>query len=190
VRESVGALSEHPFLLSLLGADDLARKFVVTVANIAEGASPKRQLAHVRPDERFSVLETSGRIVVDPDSYHRYDPAAELFVSLDPAAVAKLYRLFDPLLEEAHRELGLSESKDFDDTLTRAMMVLLRAPVVEGPVRLQAVSVNYAFEDPRLERLSAAEKHLVRMGPENTRRVQKKLRELAEALGLELSREP
>jgi hypothetical protein len=186
VRESGASLSEHPFLDLLLGADDLVRKFVVTVANIAEGTSPRRQLMHVRPEERFSVLQTSGRIVLDPASYHRYDPAAKFFASLNPEAVAKLYRLFDPLLEEAHAELGLSERKDFDDTLTRAIVVLLEVPVVEGPVRLRAVSVNYEFEDPRLEQLSAAQKHLVRMGPDNTRRIQKKLRELAMALGLEI----
>jgi hypothetical protein len=41
----------------------------------------------------------------------------------------------------------------------------------------------WAFADPELEALSAAEKHLLRMGPENARQVQEKLSELAELLG-------
>jgi hypothetical protein len=184
LRELLARLSSHPFLASFLEADDLVRKIVVSVANVAEGASPAKQLLHLRPEEKFAALETTERIVIDPDSYRRYDAAAELFGSLDAGAVAGLYRTLEPLLEEAHSELGLSERSGFPDTLSRAVQVLLAAPVVDGPIRLRAVNVNYAFEDPSLEKLSPAQKHLLRMGPENTRRVQKKLTELKAALGL------
>jgi len=184
LRETLGKLSSHPFLASFLDADDLVRKIVVSVANMAEGASPAKQLLHVRPEERFAVIETSERIVADPQSYHRYDAPVELFASLDAGAVAALYRTLEPLLEEAHSELGLSERSGFRDTLSRAIDVLLAAPVVEGPIPLRAINVNYAFEDPALERLPPAQKHLLRIGPENTRRVQKKLTELKSAIGL------
>jgi hypothetical protein len=177
-------LSTHPFFTLLLDADDLIRKLVVSVSNVAEGASPAKQLLHIRPEERFTALSTSQRIVIDPESYRRYDAPAELFASLDAGAVAGLVRTLEPLLEEAHKELGLSERKGFRDTLSRAIAVLLAVPVVEGPIRLRAVNVNYAFEDPALEKLSPAQKHLIRMGPENTRRVQKKLSEIQAALGL------
>jgi hypothetical protein len=183
-RERLRRLSTHPFLALVLDADDLVRKLVVSVANVAEGASPAKQLLHIRPEERFAAIETTERIVLDPESYRRYDAPAELFASLDAGAVAGLYRTLEPLLEEAHSELGLSERSGFRDTLSRAIAVLLAVAVVEGPIRLQAINVNYAFEDPALEKLSPAQKHLIRMGPENTRRVQKKLTELKVALGL------
>jgi len=183
LREILGRVSNHPFLALVLDADDLVRKIVVSVANVAEGMSPAKQLLHVRPEERFTALETTERIVVDPESYRRYDAPAELFASLDARAVAGLYRTLEPLLEEAHSELGLSERSGFRDTLSRAIEVLLAVPAVEGPIRLRAINVNYAFEDPALEKLSPAQKHLLRMGPENTRRVQKKLTELKGALG-------
>ncbi len=183
-REILAKLSNHPLLALFLEADDLVRKVVVSVANVAEGASPAKQLLHIRPEERFTALETSARTVVDPESYRRYDAPAELFASLDARTVAALYRTLEPLLEEAHGELGLSERRGFRDTLSRAFAVLLAVPVVEGPILLRAVNVNYAFEDPGLEKLSPAQKHLVRMGPANTRRVQKKLTELKAALGL------
>jgi hypothetical protein len=185
-RETLGRLSDRPWLAELLSADDLVRKLVVAVANVAEGTSPRRQIAHVRPEESFMVLATSERIAVDPETYHRYDAPADLFASLDPDLVARTYRLALPLLEEAHAELGLSDRKGFGDTLARAMGVLVTAPVVEGPILLRPVSVSYAFQDAKLESLPAAQKHLVRMGPENTRRIQKKIRELARALDLKL----
>jgi hypothetical protein len=183
-REILGRLSTHPFLAALLDADDLVRKLVVSVANVAEGASPAKQLLHIRPEARFTALETTERIVLDPESYRRYDAPAELFASLDAGAVAGLYRTLEPLLEEAHSELGLSELSGFRETLSRAVAVLLAVPVVDRPIRLRAINVNYAFEDPALEKLSPAQKHLIRMGPENTRRVQRKLSELGVALGL------
>ena len=184
LREKLASLSSQPYLALLLEPDDLARKFVVSVANIAEGTSPRKQITHVRPEENFTALETAQRTVIDPKSYARYDDAAELFASLDASAVAGLYRLLEPLLDEAHAELGLSDRSGFKDTLSRAIAVLRAAPVVEGPIRIRAVNVNYAFEDPELEKLSSAQKHLVRMGPENTRRIQKKLGEIQNALGL------
>jgi hypothetical protein len=176
-------LSAHPFLAQVLDADDLVRKIVVSIANVAEGASPAKQLVHLRPEERFAVVETAARTVIDPETYGRYDPAADLFASLDARAVAGLYPTLEPLLEEAHSELGLSDRRGFRDTLSRAFEILLAVPVVEGPVRLRPVSVTFAFEDPALEKLSPAQKHLLRMGPENVRRVQGKLVELKAALG-------
>ena len=184
LRERIAPLSSRPYLRLLLEADDLARKFVVSVANIAEGTSPRKQISHVRPEDSFTAIETTGRAVLDPKSYARYDDAAELFTSLDASAVAGLYRILEPLFDEAHRELGLTDRAGFKDTLARAIAVLRAAPVVEGPIELRAVNVNYVFEDPALEKLPAAQKHLVRMGPENTRRIQKKLGELHAALGL------
>src|SRR3972149_5616395 len=82
LREVLGRLSSHPFLALLLDADDLVRKMVVSVANVAEAASPAKQLLHVRPEERFAVLETTEGIVVDPARYRRYDTPRGGFGSL------------------------------------------------------------------------------------------------------------
>jgi Protein of unknown function (DUF3014) len=184
VRERLHALSKDPMLALLLEPDDLVRKLVVSVANVSEGASPRKQLVHIRPEESFSALETTERVVLDPKSFERYDAYAQFFAALDARAVAVVYRVLEPLLDEAHSELGLSDRSGFKDTLSRAIAVLLAAPVVEGPIRLRAVNVNYVFEDRALEKLSPAQKHLVRMGPENTRRVQRKLAEIKDALAL------
>jgi hypothetical protein len=42
--------------------------------------------------------------------------------------------------------------------------------------------VRYEFADPELSALSSGQKALVRMGPENARRVKAKLRELRAAI--------
>jgi Protein of unknown function (DUF3014) len=59
--------------------------------------------------------------------------------------------------------------------------------VLQGDVELVPRGALWAFKDEALEQRSAAEKHLLRMGPENMQRVQVKLHELRGALGLSVS---
>jgi len=44
--------------------------------------------------------------------------------------------------------------------------------------------LSFAFADPRIESLSAAQKQFLRMGPRNVQTVQSKLREIAALLEL------
>jgi len=57
-------------------------------------------------------------------------------------------------------------------------------------LRLRLHGVGYAFADALDERLTAAQKQVLRMGPENTRIVRAKLREIALALGIPSARLP
>ena len=59
---------------------------------------------------------------------------------------------------------------------------LLGAPEVREPVQLIQPGVFYEFADPELERLSAGQKIMVRMGYENMMKVKTKLREIRQAL--------
>ena len=183
LREVLSKLSRHPAIVSLLITDDLMRKLVAAVVNVAEGDNPARHFSYLSPDQRFDVVQRPPRVFVDPRSYHRYDALAEGFDSLDVEGLAALYRDTKPLAEEAYRELGYLD-EPFEATLAKAFRILLETPVVEGRISLEAESVNYTITDRRLEALSPAQKQLVRMGPENTRKIQRQLRELAEALGI------
>ena len=57
-----------------------------------------------------------------------------------------------------------------------------------GPPRVRFAwsrrGIGYGYADPKLEAMPAAQKQLLRMGPENARAVQAKLREIALALGI------
>jgi len=109
--------------------------------------------------------------------------AADVIASLDPRASVDLYRQLQPLCEEAYRELGHPPSR-FDDVVAKAIQTLLATPVVEGEIELRPKVVTYAFADPRLEALSPAQRHFLRMGPRNVRLIQGELRTLAAALGV------
>lgn len=56
---------------------------------------------------------------------------------------------------------------------------LLETPDLPQPIKLVRPSVMYKFANPRVERLSAAQKQLIRMGPKNIKVIKEKLSEVA-----------
>ncbi len=184
IRELVSQLADHPRLANWLATDELVRRFAVAVDNIAEGKSPRRHLGVLEPREEFSTVYENGLAVIDPASYRRYDAPAQTFASLDAAEVADLFRSIEPLVTEAYRDLGYPD-RDFRSVLAEAIAELLATPIPSGSVALVPKVSSFEFADPSLEKLTPAQKHLIRMGPENARRVKRKLAEIRDELGLE-----
>ena len=182
VRELAAGLSSNPKLAAWLVNEDLIRRFTASVDNVASGMSPLAHLDFLRPKAAFEVDEKSGGVfVVEPSSYRRYNLAAQVFASLDTKGSVALYRELKPLIDEAYAEIGPSNRR-FDGRLEAAFDQLLAVPVLEGPARLNQLVVTYAWADDELEGLSSAQRHLLRMGPDNVSLIQGKLSELRAAL--------
>jgi hypothetical protein len=179
VRDLAAPLGAEP----VLPPDNLVPRFVAAADNVANGESPRAHLGFLAPKGRFRVVARDGRLWIDPASYARYDAVADRIAALDAAEVVGLYRRVGPLVAEAHRQLG-QPPETFDGTLARAVDELLAVPVVEGDVEVVPKVITYAFADPRLEGMSPAQKHLLRMGPRNVRLVQGQLRAVAGVLGV------
>src|SRR4051812_45554620 len=189
VRTLVRGLTTHPAALAWLATDDLIRHFTMIVANVVDGATPARHLRVLRPDGSFQVIERGGETVIDPRSYERYDAIAAAIASVDPEGAARTYATLKPRIEEAYGELGVAPVP-FDRALERGIVALLEVPVVDRPVRVQPKGIGYRYADPRLEQLTAAQKHLLRTGPRNVRVIQAALRHLALSLGIPAERLP
>jgi len=182
VRKLAGELSAHPKLAMWLMSEELIRKFVGAVDNIANGQSPVPQIDFFKPGEDFKTIEEVGEYFIDPESYKRYDLVAEVFASLDPNGTVTLYKQLTPAIQEAYKDLGYPDT-NFNDTLRKAMVELLEVPVIKENLKLEKKVVTYTMVDSDLESLSFAQKHLLRMGPDNVRVIQGQLRVLAVSLG-------
>jgi hypothetical protein len=187
VRELVKKVSSHPSVLAWLTTDDLIRHFTIGVADVAEGKTATKQLLVLRPSTSFRVIQRGNDLVIDPQSYARYDTLAAAAASMNADGSARLYATLKPRIEEAAKELGDSS---FDRTLERAIVRLLQTPSVEDPIRVVPRGIGYGFADPRLEDLTAAQKHLIRTGPRNALVIQTSLRAIALALGIPPERLP
>lgn len=190
IRQLVAKLSAHPAVAAWLTTDGLIRNFTVVVANIAESRTPAVHLRALRPASQFQVVERGGQTYVDPHSYQRYDRIAAAAASIDPAGAARLYATVKPRIEEAYRDLGAPD-QTFDRALERAIVMLLKTPVLTEPVPVQNEgATGFAYADPAIEGLTAARKQLLRMGPDNVRTIQSSLRAIAIALGIPEERFP
>jgi hypothetical protein len=183
VRALADTVSPSELYRRTLAQGDVARRAAVLIDNLAQGASPRRQLEPLRPERPFAVLRREGGAVIDPGSYARYDAFADAVSSVDARAAAKVYWSLHTVLELAYRALGYPEGS-LDAVTARALHGIAGAPVVEGDVEVEERDGVFVFRDERLEAAREVDKHLLRMGPRNTRVVQAKARELLEALGL------
>jgi Protein of unknown function (DUF3014) len=183
VRTWAAGLSNAKQWLTWLSGPDLVRRLVGALWTVSQGDSPRKFVAFLSPGAPFAVEARAGRIYTSPRSFARYSAIAQVAQSFDSEKAAAGWRALEPFLARAHQEIaprGRTIQQTFDDATAQ----LLRVPVPEGDVELVEKGAIYAYADPELERLSPAQKHLLRLGPTNARAVQAKIRELREALGL------
>jgi len=166
----------------LLVDSDLIRRFVVMAENMRASRLPRRHLPVRPPAGRFQVARRAdGALLIAPGNARRYRPYVHALEGIDPRGLVSVYRRFAPLFVEAWRALGRPRV-DPDRRLLEAIDTMLAAPEPAGPIVLERFSVNYRFADPALEALPESQRLLIRIGPDNARRVKQWLRAVRSAL--------
>ena len=161
-------------LLRLLAPEDLIRKFVVYAHNASQGELPQLDYPLRRVPGEFVVREIDTNLwETDPASHRRFDALIDTLTGLEPQQVMSVYRALKPLLQEAYAEIGFQD--DFDQVLITAIDQVMNAPQEEGPFQLIKPSVMYLYADSRIEDMSPVQKQLLRIGPENTAKLQARL---------------
>src|SRR5450755_3612514 len=161
LHESLADLFGAKSVDELFRPEMLVRHIVVSIDN-----PPRKHLAvELRPTKnlpgRFAVTGDERAATIDPSNYQRYAPYVHLLQGLNTQQFTTTY---------FHYRLVATT----DDALA--------APDVHGPVALVRPNVMYQYADPKIEALSAGQKLLVRMGPDNEAIVKAKLRELRGAV--------
>jgi hypothetical protein len=182
LRALLGALSSHPDFVRWLATDDLIRQMANGIDRISRGQSPAADLRVLHPSGEFTVQGRRNATSVDPSSYRRYDRLASMVESLEARGVAEAYRTIQPRLDEAYRALGRTQG-GVDQALAVSLQLLIDTPVPDGPIEVIPGKGNtFAYRDPKLENLAPIQKQLLRMGPDNARRVQARLRAIRDEL--------
>lgn len=181
VKTSILDLTNYEAAASLLVNDDLLQRFVVLVTNMSEGETAPNHQILVPPTQNFRIYKQAGKEWIDAASYKRYTPYVDAVDAMDAQTLVTLYEKYKPAITDQYLEISSSDD-DFNYVLIDAINHLLDTPEVPVPVEVYSDSVMYKYRDARLEALTSPQKHLLRMGPENMRRIKAKLREVKEVL--------
>ncbi|MFK3860535.1 DUF3014 domain-containing protein [Pseudoalteromonas rhizosphaerae] len=166
--------------MSLVINDDVIRRGVVFIDNLAKGKIAQKHTPVIKLEEGFSVVE-GDILTIDPNSYERYTPYVKIFTSMSAAQIVRLYDEYKPLINDAYTEIGY-QGDAFNQTLEEAIDLLLDTPEPKGDMPLLRDSVTYQYAYSEWERLPAAQKQLLRMGPENMKKIKAVLRNVKKEL--------
>lgn len=170
------------------------RQLVAATQLVAEGNSPRAAVPFIFIAGPFAVREELAkkkkskskippppreeRLFISTPSFARYDGITATFASIDAAAAGEAWAKLEPFCDVAFGEISRPGTR-FHDTLRTALAKLLAVQVPEGELEVVPKGAVYAFKDPQLESLTAAQKHLVRMGAKNAQLIQEQLRQFA-----------
>lgn len=160
----------------------LVRHFVVTIDNMPREKLPQKFKFTQSPPGKFRVQEKDTEdMYMDPANYDRYNAFVALADRVSSKKLVEIYIRYYSLFQGTYEDIGYP-NRYFNDRLIEVIDHLLETPRVEGKIALERPKVFYTFADPRLEALSAGQKILIRIGPENSEKVRAKLRELRQLL--------
>jgi len=158
-----------------------ARRLVITVDNLPREHVPSQLRVTRGVPELLRVKKEGETITLDPSNYERYDRIIGYVEKMDARKIGRLYAKFYPLLQRTYEETGFPEER-FHDRVLAALDDMMDAPRPTGPIRLVQPKVLYRFEDDHLENLSAGQKIMIRVGPDNAARLRKVLARVRAAI--------
>lgn len=176
-RDVFALLIGLPKFTQYFYGDDIIRRIVATVDNLPRERASRLMLPVKPVPGAFAVEGTGNALSIAPANAARYTPYVELFERIDSQKLVAAYVRLYPLFQQAYRELGYPQGY-FNDRLVQAIDNVLATPDAPPPVAVQQPKVLYQYADPKLESLSAGQKTLLRMGPQNAAKVKAKLRQL------------
>jgi len=170
------ALLGQPFVQKYVVPKNLVKHVVVTIDNL----SRKKVAGVMNP-----VVPVPGQINSQSDiattltatQYARYDEFVQAATAVDSKQLAATYFKLYPLFQDAYKSLGYPNGY-FNDRLVAVIDHLIATPYAKQPIELINGPGLYQFADPALESLSAGQKVIVRIGPDNGAKVRAKLKEL------------
>lgn len=190
VNQMLERLIGRKNVLHFLQIDGFLSHAVATVDNLARPHAPVTVWPVSPTPQRFTTQRNAadGTETIHPENSRRYQPLVGLIESVDTAQAVGMYRRLYPLVQQAYVEQGFP-GRYFNDRLVQVIDHLIATPVpaqapavhlveVKGSVPSQRPWVRYEFADPELQSLSAGRKILIRIGPDNQRRLQAKLADI------------
>jgi len=164
------------------GGSDVIKKYLVIVNDLSQKQILFKHRIFLKTPGKIVVGEDKQGLYLSEDSYQRYNIFVNAITAIDADKGLQLFLAFKPLFEQVYKEFAYPSDYQLQDLFLKAAANVIEAPIINGRIDLVQHSVRYKFSDKKLESLSDVEKQMIRMGPENTKKIQAKLRELVQLL--------
>ena len=164
IQQALEKLLSGKTLHNLLYMENFIQKLVATIDNLPEKRLPITILPIKPPAGKFIVAGTPEAPQTSSRNHKRYIPYLALLESINQDLAIKIYVRFYPLFQTAYEQLGYKNAY-FNDRLVYVIDRLLETPNPPDPILLAQPSVLYIYANPNLEKLSAGQKILLRIGP-------------------------
>lgn len=176
-KDTLRELWSDKTVAQVFNVNEFVRRVVATVDNLPRQKIAMRLNPVKQAPGQFRVSGQGDELTVHPENGARYAMYVKVVEAVDAARLVDAYVRYYPLFQKAYEELGYPNAY-FNDRLVEVIDHLLAAPELPANARLVQPKVFYQFADPDLERRSAGQKVMMRIGNENAARVKAKLRDI------------
>jgi len=180
----VKSLADTEQFSRLIIFKSIIRHIVVNIDNLTASKLPQKFRFYQPVGGSFKVIKQDredDKGILDPQNFSRYSAYTRAIETLDLKELSDIYLKYYPLFQEAYEELGYPD-KEFNDRFVEVINHLLLTPTVIYPIELKQPKVFYTFSDPVLEALSSGQKLMIRIGPDNSSVIRKRLIELRQLI--------
>jgi len=164
-----------------LAPDNLLARAAALADGFARGRLVRDKLPLPAMPGKLIVAERDGRMFLDAANHARYDTVVAACAELDTAALARWYRRYEPLLQQAWEELGNGDAP-VREAILGGIELMLAAPAPAGELELKQPAVFYKYADPALESLPEETREAFFLHSRNRALVVAQLERLREAL--------
>lgn len=177
MKDTLRGLWNDKAIAQFFNVTEFVRRVVATVDNLPRQKIALRLMPLKQAPGQFRASSKGSELTVHPDNSARYAPYVAAAEAVDATKLVDAYVRFYPLFQQAYEDLGYPKSY-FNDRLVEVIDHLLAAPEMPANAKLVQPKVFYQFADPDLEKRSAGQKIMMRIGNENAARVKAKLRDI------------
>lgn len=182
IKGILSDMFDNDLIAQMMRQTGTIHRFVVTIDSLPKKELPMKYRLLPPTPGKFAVYENfKSEISINRENFARYEDYMQMFNKVDAELFVKWYTHFYPLIQEDYDSLG-HKNERFNDRFIFVIDHLLDTPEAIGSIDLVQPSVYFKFADPSLQKLSAGQKILLRIGPANTAIVKTKLFKIRKAL--------
>ncbi len=180
-REIIDSINGGKALKEFVAGNYVIERAVAITDALRRGEVPYKLLPVGKPASAFPISDDGLRVTMNPAGFARYDAFANWVNSLDVDAIIVAFNDYESLATAALANMGVNDF-DIRGAALAATTQILATPSLPEGAELMRNEANWVYMDPEIEALTAVQKQILRMGPENAELVQQKARELRGAL--------